>query len=255
MPISVWNVSAMETLHVLDGHTKEVFWLSISPNGSMLASCSSDQTLKMWDIVTGKLLRSLDKGTCNVEFSPDGKYLLVSGSGAGIELLDPATAEIVEIVPHYGGTTFTPDGKTLIISSKNETVFIDMESLQQVKSLQVTISGELQFDANGRLLEIAGRWLDPIQVINFETRDVISTIQPENPPITVSAFSPYGLLATGSQIGKVAVWDWETGNLLREIQASPLAQISSLAFSPDGTLLAIGDNDGVVTLWDVSNLR
>ncbi len=255
MPISVWNVATGENLHTLSGHTNEVMWFSISPDGKLLASCSSDKTLKIWDLMNGELLHSLEKGNCNVAFSPDGKYLLVSGSSEGIELLDPATAEIVEILPHYGGTTFTPDGKTLIISRRDETVFIDMESLQLVKSLQVTISGDLQFDANGRLLEIVGRWLDPIQVIDFETKDVIFTIQPENSPITVSEFSPYGLLATGSESGTVAIWDWKTGNLLREIQASPFALISSLAFNPDNSLLAVGDDNGIVTLWDISDLR
>lgn len=124
-----------------------------------------------------------------------------------------------------------------------------------MKSLEETVSGQLAFNANGRLLEIAGRWLDPVQVIDFETKNPISTIYPENPPITVSDFSPYGLLATGSQSGTVAVWNWETGELLREIQASPFAEITSLAFSPDGLLLAVGDNSGIVTLWDVSDLH
>lgn len=255
MAITVWDVSTGEIIHVLHGHKQEVNWLPISPDGGLLASSDSDCHLNIWDLTSGELLKSFNEPGCNSEFSPDGKYLLIAGDSSGVKLMDPVSLEIVASVPQIGGMTFSPDGRTLIFSSVGATVFIDMESLQPVQSLEETASGPLAFDANGRLLEIAGRWLDPIQVIDFETKDVISTIQPENPPITVSAFSPYGLLTTGSQSGTVSIWDWETGDLLREIQASPFAQISSLAFNPDSSVLAVGDDNGIVTLWDVSDLR
>jgi WD40 repeat protein len=169
--------------------------------------------------------------------------------------MDTASFEIVNVLPQIGGMTFSPDGKTLIFTRVGATTLIDMESLQPVKTLEETVQGDLKFDSNGRLLAIEGRWLDPIQVIDFETKQVISTIMPDNLPTTFSTFSPYGLLATGSQGGAVSVWDWETGMLLREIRVSPFDEITSLAFNPDGTLLAVGDNGGIVTLWDVSDLR
>lgn len=255
MAITLWDVSTGEILHVLHDHKQAVNWLPISPDGRLLASSDSDCHLNLWNLTSGELLKSFDEPGCNSEFSPDGKYLLIAGDNSGVKLMDPVSLEIVASVPQIGGMTFSPDGRTLIFSRVGATVFVDMESLQPVKSLEETVSGQLAFNANGRLLEIAGRWLDPVQVIDFETKNPISTIYPENPPITVSDFSPYGLLATGSQSGTVAVWNWETGELLREIQASPFAEITSLAFSPDGLLLAVGDNSGIVTLWDVSDLH
>ncbi len=254
MAISVWNVSTMETLHVLHGHTTAVNWLPISPNGELLASSDSDCKLKIWDLSSGELLKSVKEPGCNSEFSPDGKYLLIAGDSSGVKLMDAASLEIVNSLPQIGGMTFSPDGKTLIFTRVGKTVFIDMESLQPVKTFEETVEGDLQFDSNGRLLAIEGRWLDPIRVIDFESKNLISTIVPDNPPITVSAFSPRGLLATGSQGGTVSVWDWETGALLREIQANPSDEITSLAFNPDGSLLAVGDDSGIVTLWDVSDL-
>lgn len=255
MAISVWNVSTMETLHILRGHTKEVNWLPISPNGKLLASSDGDCNLKIWDLSSGELLKNFEGPGCNSEFSSDGKYLLIAGESSGVKLMDAASLEVVNSIPQIGGMTFSPDGKTLIFTRVGETVFIDMESLQPVKSLEETIQGDLKFDINGRLLAIEGRWLDPIRIIDFETKNVLSTIVPDNPPITVSAFSPYGLLATGSQNGMVSVWDWETGTLLREIRVSPFDEIASLTFNPDGSLLAVGDNNGIVTLWDVSDLH
>ncbi len=255
MPVYVWNVSTGETLHTLKGHTQAVYWLSISPDGKLLASSDGDCKLKIWSRVSGELLQSFGGPGCNFVFSPDGRYLLIAGDSSGTKLMDLASLEIVNSLPYIGGMTFSPDGKTLIFSRVNAIVFIDMESLQPVKSLEETVEGNLEFDSRGRLLAIKGRWLDPIQVIDFETKKVISAITPDNLPITVSAFSPYGLLATGSQGGTVSVWDWETGALLRELQASPLDEISSLAFTPDGSRLAVGDNGGIVTLWDVSDLK
>ncbi|MFN8376871.1 MAG: WD40 repeat domain-containing protein [Anaerolineae bacterium] len=77
------------------------------------------------------------------------------------------------------------------------------------------------------------------------------------------AFAPNGVtLASGSENGRLALWDLTTGELLTTVtlpastQRNPPAinpnRITSLAFSPDGVTLAIGRLDGVIYLWDVS---
>ncbi|MEH1884517.1 nSTAND1 domain-containing NTPase, partial [Nostoc sp.] len=76
---TVHNVAAPNTL---GGHANEVSAVSFSPDGKMLASGSDDNTVKLWDTSTDKVIKTLTGHTnsvCSVSFSPDGK-MLASGS-------------------------------------------------------------------------------------------------------------------------------------------------------------------------------
>ena len=69
----------------LQGHTSRVWRVCFSPDGSQLASCSFDNTAKIWDVATGKILFNLKHKSWvgDTAFSPDGKRLLTAcGDGA-----------------------------------------------------------------------------------------------------------------------------------------------------------------------------
>src|SRR5262249_61150334 len=44
----------------LRGHTDQVFYVSYSPDGKLLATCSQDRTARLWDVATGKVLRTFE---------------------------------------------------------------------------------------------------------------------------------------------------------------------------------------------------
>jgi tricorn protease-like protein len=69
------------------------------------------------------------------------------------------------------------------------------------------------------------------------------------------ALSPDGkiLASTGTE-NQLAIWDMETGTLLKTIPGSTM-MISALAFSPDGSFLVSGAGDGTVTLWSVPDFE
>ena len=69
-------------LVVQKGHADGVKSVAFSPDGKTLASGSSDQTIKIWDLTSGRELRTLvghSENVTSVAFSPDGK-ILASGS-------------------------------------------------------------------------------------------------------------------------------------------------------------------------------
>ncbi|CBN58187.1 putative WD-40 repeat [Kamptonema sp. PCC 6506] len=101
--------------------------LAFSPDGRILVSGGDDNSIKLWDVDSGKELNS-GKHSARVRtvaFSPDGK-LIASGDDSGIiETWDVKTMENVVLPKHHNvvtSLTFSPDGKTLASGSKDRTV-------------------------------------------------------------------------------------------------------------------------------------
>lgn len=82
VPLSGPDPSDQLLSRLFSGHTSFVFCLAYSPTGSLLASGSFDETVKLWDISTGKLLRTLPAHSdpvSGIAFSRDGTILCSTG--------------------------------------------------------------------------------------------------------------------------------------------------------------------------------
>src|SRR6266704_3291680 len=83
-------------IRTLGGHTDVVYGCAISPAGDTIVSASDDQTLKVWDALTGEEQRTLRGHTDSVRgctFSPDGNTIVSASSDHTIKIWNTRTGK------------------------------------------------------------------------------------------------------------------------------------------------------------------
>jgi WD40 repeat protein len=89
--VQLIDTSSWQVIRTLEGHTSGVNSVAFSPDGKLLASGSTDWTIKLWEVATGSPVRTLYGHTWvvnSVAFSPDGRLLASSSSDDTIKLWD-----------------------------------------------------------------------------------------------------------------------------------------------------------------------
>lgn len=105
--------------------------IAFHPNGNYIATGSTDLTVRLWDVTSGKLLRVFTE--CRmpvhcVSFSPDGKYLAAAGEEMKVRIFDLASSlQLVELKEHsstISSITWNAKGTKLLSGCTDGTVRI-----------------------------------------------------------------------------------------------------------------------------------
>jgi len=128
VPSNVFNRFASE-LRTLTGHGNYVRSVAFSPDGNTLASGSSDQTIKLWRVRDGRLMKTITghgNWVRSVAFSPDGNTLASGSYDNTIKLWRVSDGKLMKTLTGHGSSVlsvaFSPDGKTLASGSEDNTI-------------------------------------------------------------------------------------------------------------------------------------
>ncbi len=224
----------------------------------VLASCSEDGTVKLWDPQTGGLLNILSGATDIVrraQFSPDGKYLFAASHDHTVHVWDTHTGhEAYTLYGHLGrvdGVEFSPDGKRFATAGMDGSIRIwDVATLHETSILRDFKGSAFRAiwspDAE-RLISIGTD--SGVYVRNGKSCELITTLKAHNAQLCDLAISEDGtFMATGDEDGKVCVWSISGLNLLHSMQLFKGQRTSS--FAPDNRTIATIGYDGVIHLVD-----
>ena len=251
----LWHVHSRALL----GHTASVSSVTFSPDGRTLASGSGgygDNTIKLWDVASGKMLRSLE-GQSNVlslAYSPDGRTLASGSIGNTIKLWDVASGKMLRSLEGQSNVlslAYSPDGRTLASGSMDSTIKLwDVSSGNMLTTLNHKGFNHVVYSPDGQTLA-SGSDDHTVTIWDVATGKMSHTLDGHNNTVESVAFSPDGrTLASGSDDETIRLWDVANSNMVRTLP-SRHGFVNSVSFSPDGRTLASGGHDHTITIWDV----
>jgi WD40 repeat protein len=244
----------------LEGHDNNVNSISFSPDNKILATGSSDKTIKLWDVVTGREIRTLqghNNVVKSVSFSPDRKTLASGSDDKTIKIWDVNTGKEIRTLQGHNSVvmsvSFSQDSKTLAVGSADNTVTLwNMETGNEISVLKghksVVIS--VSFSPDRKTLATGSRD-KTIKLWDLSTGKEIRTLKGHEDSVNSVSFSfDRKTLATGSEDRTVKLWDVVTGQEIRTLKGHD-SWVWSVNFSSDGKTLVSGSEDRTVKLWDV----
>jgi WD40 repeat protein len=251
-------------LVVQTGHSSTVRSVAFSPDGKILASLGLEGTIKLWDIASGKQIRSLgnSEATGSLAFSPDGKTIATASfKTRSVMLFSVVTGELIKTFPLADHVIiwqvrFSPDGETIATVGYNCQIKFwnvrDGTERRTVYRGSIGCKVTIDFSPDGKYLAAAS---DDNRIWMLEVgTEEISGITTTSRDISSITFSPDGrLLAEGGSGAEIKIFDVRRQILIRAFPKSHSGAIMSLAFSADGKTLASGGNDGSVKLWNVDD--
>lgn len=251
--VRVWDIETPDAPPVeLTGHQAVLYTLAFSPKGNLLMSADANGVLGLWDVEHDYKLQMFTEKTkwiWSIAFSPDGKHLASAHHNENARVWNVENGKkITELSLVLPQDTSQYKGDARTIQTMLE--WLEKGLAYNPAPKAITFSPDGTLIAGGAFREI-GVW----DAKTYEIRMVIGQPQGCQRPEALT-FSPCGryLVSGASWQGtdkvSIRLWDVATGENIVTFWSHP-TDIQSLAFSPDGTLLASGSLDGTILIWDM----
>jgi WD40 repeat protein len=238
------------------GHQREVRTIAFSPDGTELATCADDRTVRLWNAASGEELRRADVEGCEkLAFSPEG-IRLADGSRPGSPMVvrdvlsNRPPLRIQRSHPRTTHISLSSDGRRLAGAEDVDGLTIWAVATQEVlMKTPVGRSSPIALSADGTRVAAV------LEDGSVEVRDVESNSQlrpfPADGQVAI-ALSPDGrLLAIAGRNNELIIWNVDTGERSPPMAAGPA---DALAFSaPAGRYIASATKESRVTVWDTTS--
>jgi WD40 repeat protein len=256
------------------GHSGGASAFAFSPNGQLMVSGGYDAALKLWEVRTGRLVRSIDvRASVNaVAFSPDGRHAISGSTDGAVKLWEVESGRLVRKFSNSQdwilSVSFSRDGAKIVSGSKSGTTLWDAKTGRLLRSFPSQAVGAVKISSDGqRVFSITQGFI----AWDVQTGKRLRMFSPPGEQVELNSISSDGrrLLAKGFQCRsegrgrscsaeRLELWNTDTQQL---VMSEPIESDSDPgwngAFSPDRRYLLIGatSSNPTLKLWDVETGR
>jgi len=275
------------------GHMATIRGVAFTPGGKQLVSAGEDKVIRVWDLASGKTVRTMRGESAlgslgkifAMALSPDGKWLAVGGdlrTSAGTKLQEGEETQTIRLYDFESGKLvallkghrdvirslgFSPDGSKLISGSSDNTAIIwdtgvqsgvhvpEPKLLHRLEGHKADIF-TVVFSPDGSRA-VTGSYDKDLRLWQVSDGSQIALMAGHGDKVYRLAVAPDGTIASGDISGAILLWDGRYGRLLRTL-AQNKTGVGSLNFSPNGKLLLStcgrgGCTGALVYVYDVAS--
>lgn len=276
VPAAITKENALQVvaLQVLEGHEGDVTDVAFSPDGTLVASSSMDGTIHLWQVSSGDLLLSIDgheDHVLSLDFSPDGRTIASGSDDRSLRLWQVANGELVwevsnQLLGRVLKVTFSPDGT--VVAAGGHLCYVELRTVRSgilrrtlaqpgcvAKRFGSVSYWGLAFSPDGsQLITGEGRSCcgGSLQLWQVEGYLPPVLLRGYNLAIRDVAFSPDAQQVAVAFAGSAYFWLLDLEQLQDPtVLEGHVFRVNSLAYAPQGEILASASRDATIRLWDV----
>ena len=294
----IWDVETGREIHSLAHHQAALLSARFSPDGTQVVTTSSGSDYQItihpgggggstssvyekhlasiWEVETGKTLDFVENQSRNgiffarprssrsvMEYSKDGKWLLVAGAHPSNAILWNVRKQRVEHVlkghtTEVTGARFSADGTKAVSYGADRNARIwDVASGEQTALLAAHKETILwaEFSTDGNLV-VTASGDGTARVWDAGSGVGISVLKGHADKVYQARFSPDGLrVVTASEDGTLRLWDAATLTQMSKVLRGHERSVLSIDISSDGKKVVTGSSDGSARLWDMDSQK
>jgi len=266
--LNLYETGSWQKIRTFEGYSGVS--ATLSPDGKYILSGGKDATMTLWNVYSGKDIRSFrgEEYPCNdhgnvhvhirsVAFSPDGKYGLAGGDESVSRLWELASGRLIRTFNTgiVKSLAFSPDGRHALSGGRNHPLKLwDIFSGKQIRSFKGHLNevSFVTFSADGKYI-LSASSDRTMKLWDAGSGKTLRTFKEHGLSLSAAGFSPDGRYAlAGYDDTTLMLWDIVSGKGIRTFRGH-IEPIESVIFSPDSKYALSAGKDAAMKVWEVDS--